>query len=33
MEHIGRQIVGPLLEKSDKEFASVVKKVFGWMEK
>jgi putative ATP-dependent endonuclease of the OLD family len=33
MEHIGRHIGGPLLEKSDKEFASVVKKVFGWMGK
>jgi putative ATP-dependent endonuclease of OLD family len=33
MEHIGRRIVGPLMEKSDVRFASVVKEVFGWMEK
>jgi hypothetical protein len=33
MEHIGRRIVGPLMEKSDVRFTSVVKEVFGWMEK
>ena len=33
MEHIGRRIVAPQLEKSDKDFASLVNKVFTWMEK
>jgi len=33
MEHIGRHIVGPSLEKSDKDFASVINKVFAWIEK
>jgi predicted ATP-dependent endonuclease of OLD family len=33
MEHIGRQIVGPMLEKSDKEFCAVVKRIFTWMGK
>jgi putative ATP-dependent endonuclease of OLD family len=32
MEHIGRHIVGPSLEKSDKDFALVVSKVFLWIE-
>ena len=33
MEHIGRQIVSPLLDKSNKEFTSVIKQVFAWMAK
>lgn len=33
MEYIGRVIVSPLLEKSDKEFSSVIQKVFTWMAK
>ena len=33
MEFIGRYIVAPSLEKSDKDFASVINKVFAWIEK
>ncbi len=33
MEYIGRVIVSPLLEQSDKEFSSVIQKVFTWMAK
>ncbi|MBS1839707.1 MAG: AAA family ATPase [Acidobacteria bacterium] len=33
MEFIGRHIVAPSLEKSDKDFASVINKVFAWIEK
>jgi predicted ATPase len=33
MEHIGRHIVGPSLEKSGKDFASLVNKIFAWVEK
>jgi hypothetical protein len=33
MEHIGRELVGPFLDKSDKDFASVINKVFAWVGK
>jgi putative ATP-dependent endonuclease of the OLD family len=33
MERIGRNIVGPSLSNSDKYFASVIEKIFAWIEK
>jgi putative ATP-dependent endonuclease of OLD family len=33
MEHIGREIVSPSLDRSSTEFSSVIKKIFAWIVK